>query len=289
MREARHWRQDRVSRATALMSEASFFSAVTWRFHDRWGGMVNSYVVTVVETWAQCSCPDSVYRPELNGWCKHAIAFVIAEGGSDTMRRTWETRWVPEDSVAVTEPDVDAVVFRTARPGKDGGMIHCGVAYHGKANKPDWNYRFRSEAEADKTIARFFEGHRNWQQAKDARKAEAKEARAKGHGLEVGCIVHYSWGYDQTNPEFWEVIEKKGKTMVVLREIAQITVKATGPMASQVTCRPGVFLEKGEPVTKRVNVSKYEPKGSVSFDFGSGSYWGTAEEPGRSQYNSDYA
>ena len=49
-----------------------------------------------------------------------------------------------------------------------------------------------------------------------SKKARETEMAAK---LKVGSLLSYSWGYEQTNVEFFEVTAKKGKT-VTLRKIA---------------------------------------------------------------------
>ena len=41
------------------------------------------------------------------------------------------------------------------------------------------------------------------------------------HPLQIGSILYTSWGYEQTNIDFYQVIELIGTSTVVLREIAQ--------------------------------------------------------------------
>ena len=38
-------------------------------------------------------------------------------------------------------------------------------------------------------------------------------------GVKIGDIFHMSWGYEQTNSDFFKVIDLKGKTQVVLQEV----------------------------------------------------------------------
>ena len=44
--------------------------------------------------------------------------------------------------------------------------------------------------------------------------------------LKVGDILHASWGYDQTNANFFQVIRLIGSTQVELREIASKSVQS---------------------------------------------------------------
>lgn len=68
----------------------------------------------------------------------------------------------------------------------------------------------------------------------------------------VGQIFHYSWGYDQTNCEFFEAVAVSSKT-VTLREIAGAVVpKSEGFMSDRRGPMPGAFLENSKPVVKNL-------------------------------------
>ena len=41
------------------------------------------------------------------------------------------------------------------------------------------------------------------------------------HRLQVGDILHSSWGYDQTNATFYEVVALNGKTQVTVSQIGK--------------------------------------------------------------------
>ncbi len=65
-------------------------------------------------------------------------------------------------------------------------------------------------------------------------KTPKKKAEKKNkYGVKVGDIFSASWGYDQTNNDFFQVIELVGETMARVREIyPEITEReATCPMA----------------------------------------------------------
>lgn len=53
--------------------------------------------------------------------------------------------------------------------------------------------------------------------------------------IEVGTIFCASWGYDQTNVDFYKVIRKTA-AMVEVVEVGQKMLEATGFMAEYVTC-----------------------------------------------------
>ena len=94
--------------------------------------------------------------------------------------------------------------------------------------------------------------------------------------VKVGDLFVYSWGYDQTNVDFFEVIEKKTKSFV-MRAIAQkVASNNTGnSMACEVSPIKGAFLENAKPILK------------TSFSMPHGMLSKTHEE--NSHYNSWYA
>lgn len=84
------------------------------------------------------------------------------------------------------------------------------------------------------------------------RKAADARARAEYvHDYKVGDLLVSSWGYDQTNVDFYEVVALKGAKNVVLRTVAHDS-KETGFMSGTCTPRKGVFT--GEAFTARVSV-----------------------------------
>lgn len=61
----------------------------------------------------------------------------------------------------------------------------------------------------------------------------------------VGDILHHSWGYDQTNCDFYQVVEVKNAS-VVLRKIAAETVpESEGFMCEMLMPKKDAFIEKG--------------------------------------------
>jgi len=87
------------------------------------------------------------------------------------------------------------------------------------------------------------------------------------HTLEVGDIMHYSWGYDQTNCQYYQVIACTDHTATI-REIGYQTVPGSeGFMSESVVPVKGAFLESEKPMTKRVRPGNYitiESYGSCS-------------------------
>ena len=62
-------------------------------------------------------------------------------------------------------------------------------------------------------------------------------------GLKVGDVLSGSWGYDQTNVEFWEVTKLVGKRMVEIRELCCESIE-TGFMSGNAVPLPGQYTKK---------------------------------------------
>lgn len=69
-------------------------------------------------------------------------------------------------------------------------------------------------------------------------------------GVKVGDIFESTWGYDQTNVDYYEVVGLTGASVKV-RQIASTTARDTGLWAQRyVKPVPGQFI--GEVMTKRI-------------------------------------
>ena len=124
------------------------------------------------------------------------------------------------------------------------------VAFSGRKTKPEIYVRFRNISYAEK----YFQGWRDRlierAQAKMLRKAEKAAKRAEGHGLIVGDVLSCSWGYEQTNMEYFQVTRLVGKCSVEVREIGQ-DIEETGHMRGLCTPLRNAFI--GEPKVYRVD------------------------------------
>ena len=94
-------------------------------------------------------------------------------------------------------------------------------------------------------------------------KSTAKKGQAHGKPVDpdapvkVGDIFYNSWGYDQTNIDWYQVVSltKSGKS-VKIRPIAG-KIKESGFMSGTTTPKKGKFT--GPAVTKRIGIHNGEP------------------------------
>ena len=152
-------------------------------------------------------------------------------------------RWFPTDSAITVDPDCNAVVA-TYQSGPKPGAI----AYSGKRTKPDFHYTFYSTQGRDEHIAKYLDGLSRTLAAKAKEKAQKKAYR---HGFKVGDLLHYSWGYDQTNCEYYQVTRVSAAS-VWIRPIGSESVPGSaGFMSESVKPVPDAFLEDEPELRKR--------------------------------------
>jgi hypothetical protein len=193
------------------------------------------------------------------------------------MKAAARERYIPTDSREVTHPDGLGVVYVYT------GKRPAAIAYGGKRSKPDWHFIFQSEQSRDKKIADYF---KSLSVSANMKQTE-KEAQNKPHTLQVGQIVCNSWGYDQTNVDFYQITRVSAHFIWLRRIGADLT--ETGFMSGYVTPKPNCFLEDSPEEMHKVYTWDDSQNGSytgigICFEHGSGSI-----NTGEREYCSWYA
>lgn len=155
---------------------------------------------------------------------------------ADGMLRVW--RW-----------DTDHVHKRTGNPYTRYHLL-MGSASKRAKNALAWEYH-TSEASRDRAVDSWVASYE--------RKAKAKAERAEAaknfqHGLQVGDILSASWGYNQTNVNFYEVTRVVGKATVEVREVQSKVVRESGH-AIYVVPAKGKWKRGSTTMKKRVSTS----------------------------------
>ena len=157
--------------------------------------------------------------------------------------------YIPQGATKIAAKDLP-VVFYTYEEPKNSNIAVAAMCFIGKQSKPAWHYAFSTYERMEKYIADQIESVRLSQE----RKAKEKAERLKPHSLKVGDIMVCSWGYDQTNVDFYKVKRLVGKSMVELIGIRSANIddsyEAHG-MACKVIPLPD--HEYGEPFKKKAN------------------------------------
>jgi hypothetical protein len=102
---------------------------------------------------------------------------------------------------------------------------------------------------------------RDIQRAESKAKHKAEKAKADAEApalVNVGDIFYTSWGYDQTNIDFYQVVSKTGQ-MAVIRELCQTSERTyqDGGVCSAVK---DSFKNDALPLKKRIQGSSYSNK-----------------------------
>lgn len=111
-------------------------------------------------------------------------------------------------------------------------------AYKGRALKPAFFYRFDTEKMATEYVANW---QKKWLEHTEKSKAASAEEKVK-----IGDIFYSSWGYEQTNIDFYQVVEVKG-SFVSIREINQLRENKVWSGC----CLPDVNNFKSDEVLRR--------------------------------------
>lgn len=158
-------------------------------------------------------------------------------------------RHIPENATTVKMKSGGAVFYlyqnRDERP--------CVVYYIGKRTKGP-SYRFKNEAERAAHIEKII----NNVQANAEQAAARRAERNKPHNMEEGLILYTSWGYDQTNVEYYEVIDVPSPCYVVLQQIGAPLARGEESFMSGSSV-PNPDNKIGEPIRRKVDMSGSRP------------------------------
>ena len=114
----------------------------------------------------------------------------------------------------------------------------------GRSKKHKGYYAYSTEDSMNEYLAYLKSQADNRQRYIDSKKAEMDK-------ISVGTILYYSWGYEQTNIDFFQVIERK-RNSVVLREINKKVMVDGRADSMREKNRPLRDDFVGEPFTKRL-------------------------------------
>lgn len=134
----------------------------------------------------------------------------------------------------ITRDGINADVYiYTNRLGKL--VARC---FGGRRSKPDSNYYYSTEDQRDKAVNNHFDDCERQQNYSKSRNTDSKTAE---RGLSIGEYLYCSWGYDQTNINFYKVVGLKGKKSVLILPVNSI-IDSSNPPCNYV--KPGdLFLD----------------------------------------------
>jgi hypothetical protein len=168
-------------------------------------------------------------------------------------------RYIPANSTPIESPHgVVYVYINRERP--------CGLAYAGKQSKSTWHHAFQTEGKRDAKIKEFFDGLADHA----SRIADRKQQATKPHTLQLGDVIYNSWGYDQTNVDFYEVVGVSSNFVSLQSLNCKTSGDAGHSMSGYTSAVRGTA--SGKVSKHRVSVTSFNAN-YVNFKHGSGSRW----------------
>lgn len=139
--------------------------------------------------------------------------------------------------------------FEAHGGGGQGGKFYA-ICFRGKAVKPVWHYSFRTEEKMLEKIAETLRQETDFVGRK-AKRREEKKAACASHDVKPGDIFRASWGYDQTNIDYYQIVSVSGQ-MATICAIGCMS-EETGFMSGESTPALNQFI--GEPF--RAKIQRY--------------------------------
>jgi len=128
-----------------------------------------------------------------------------------------------------------------------GTIRPCLKIFRGTASRPIANFYYHTKEQRETAI----DSYVNSAESRIARKAEKqREKKSFTPTLKIDDILYTSWGYDQTNVDFFQIVGTKG-CFVKVRQIMSQQVEGTGGfMCCNVMPQKGCFF-MGKPALRR--------------------------------------
>jgi hypothetical protein len=192
------------------------------------------------------------------------------------------SRWISPSAVPVTRDDVPGATAYVEKS-RNGRYLVKGFRSE-RVIHEDFFVSFSDYEKAEKYISHWFDKLVQRCQDKQARQESRRQLQEQPNPFHEGDILCYSWGYEQTNCEFYQVVRVQGKK-VTLRRVASKSVSSEGlhSMAEFRVALKDAFIEDYHPLNKLVQFLK-DGGAYVSMDHGIATKWN-----GDKQYSSWYA
>ena len=155
--------------------------------------------------------------------------------------------YIPKGSKEIKAAKTDAVAYINDYA---DGTKYTAMVFGGKRSKYDKYYGFKTKEARDNYVIKYFTDQENLALSKkkwaEDKKAQAEENQAN---YQVGDILVSSWGYDQTNIDYYQVIERTAK-MATIQKICKEFLDAGYPSEDKVIPLKDAFV--GKPKKKKI-------------------------------------
>lgn len=124
--------------------------------------------------------------------------------------------------------------------------------------KPEFHYRFRSKERIEEYVNEFINRKLEVLKWKEDRKQSIKKAKEEmKHDFKEGMILYDSWGYEQTNIDFYQITSVLPKSIEVRRiasKYAENQPSGYSSMSAFVVPVPNGFLSEKKATRKPIQV-----------------------------------
>ena len=172
------------------------------------------------------------------GWTRMAASDKEAMRGRFTLPRG---SYLPKNNATLMErkgtPE-GLQIWTWEDIGRNGSPVYLAGAWAGKADKPMWYHTFRDINGQERQIQ---DTVKLYQDLVDAKRKRLEDQKNFAHGLQIGDILVSSWGYDQTNVDYYQVTRLYGKA-IGIREIGKKYLSSDGSGSDKVAPDPGAFV-----------------------------------------------
>nr|BAR28713.1 hypothetical protein [uncultured Mediterranean phage uvMED] len=125
-------------------------------------------------------------------------------------------RFLSDRFKEVNFEDQNNLQFFLANYELNGKTIIEGKCFTNKSFNSWWYYRFKSVEQFNQKCLDQIKANNERQESKK----KYQEERTKPHSLKVGDILYCSWGYDQTNVDYFKVSQVIGKRKIKIIGLA---------------------------------------------------------------------
>jgi hypothetical protein len=155
--------------------------------------------------------------------------------------------YIPTGARLITREGLTAEVYTSTNANGKPSLL----AFRGKAQKPSMRYYYGNEEQRQISIDRFFDGLKGDSRYDQNKIDEVKQARqAMAENTKVGDLFYSSWGYEQTNIDFYKVLARSGMRFTLI-EVAGTVERTDSCGNDHVVADPN--LETGESFHKIIN------------------------------------
>lgn len=168
------------------------------------------------------------------------------------IERENEVKNMAAQGYAITRMKSGEVIAIKSEP---AGPTYAKAWAANNSGKRAFYYRYNSREKAETYCKSWLAGEAKTRAEKQVRLAQKQEKRARlkaSDFYQVGDCLYTSWGYDQTNVDFYQVLEVKAKT-ILIREILANSSDNGGPTGGRTAPRRFEFSERSKPITCRLN------------------------------------